>query len=124
MPIYEYHCEDCDGEVDIFFLSISDVEQTAPECPECGGKKLNRIMSKVAVNRGKGPARGNETKNPRATAEDPKALADAMGKAEAGSKSGFGEDFREVKGRLEKGESSTSIEKKLRKRVGETMDTH
>ena len=40
------------------------------------------------------------------------------------SKADYGEQFREVAGRLEKGEPSKSIEKKLRKRVGETMETH
>lgn len=124
MPIYEYHCEDCDGEVDVFFQSISDVEKTGPECPECGGKKLNRIMSKVSLIKGKRLNYGTETKRSAAAAEDPNALADVMEKAEAASRSEFGEDFREVKQRLEKGESSASIEKKLRKRVGEEMKTH
>ena len=124
MPIYEYHCEGCDGEVEIFFPSLSDAEKTGPECPECGGTKLNRIMSKVSLTKGKRLTCDTEAKEAAASAEDPKALAAAMRKAEAASRSDFGEDFKEVRGRLEKGECSPSIEKKLRKRVGETMGTH
>lgn len=124
MPIYEYHCEGCDGEVDIFFPSLSDAETTCPECPECGGTELDRIMSKVSLPKGKRLRDNPEPKRTAVNTEDPKALADAMRQAQSGSRSDMGEDFREVERRLEKGESSASIEKKLRKRVGEQMDTH
>ncbi|MCI0481522.1 MAG: hypothetical protein L0213_08030, partial [Candidatus Dadabacteria bacterium] len=58
-----------------------------------------------------------------AGAEDTASLARAMRESSRESKADFGEQFREVAGRLEKGESSKSIEKTLRKRVGETMGT-
>lgn len=45
MPIYQYDCSKCEKRVDVFFRSISKV--TDPVCPECGGKKLKRVMSKV-----------------------------------------------------------------------------
>ena len=45
MPIYQYDCPKCEKRVDVFFRSISKV--TDPVCPECGGKKLKRVMSKV-----------------------------------------------------------------------------
>lgn len=45
MPIYQYDCAGCQRRVDVFFRSISRV--TDPVCPECGGKQLKRIMSKV-----------------------------------------------------------------------------
>ena len=47
-----------------------------------------------------------------------------MRKAERGIKGGYGDDFKEVAGRLERGESSESIEKKMRDRVGEKMGAH
>jgi len=56
--------------------------------------------------------------------EDPQSLAKEMDKASRNSKADYGEDYKEVKGRLEKGETPVSIETKMRKRVGETMDTH
>ena len=45
MPIYQYDCSTCKKRVDVFFRSISRV--TDPVCPECGGKKLKRLISKV-----------------------------------------------------------------------------
>ena len=40
------------------------------------------------------------------------------------SKQDYGDDFKEVAHRLEKGENPDSIEKSLRKRVGEEMGPH
>ncbi len=45
MPIYQYDCSGCQQRVDVLFRSISRV--TDPVCPECGGKDLKRVMSKV-----------------------------------------------------------------------------
>ncbi|MGE3857889.1 MAG: zinc ribbon domain-containing protein, partial [Dehalococcoidia bacterium] len=46
MPIYQYDCPSCQKRVDVFFRSISKVAAN-PVCPECGGKKLKRVMSRV-----------------------------------------------------------------------------
>lgn len=46
MPIYQYDCAGCDRRVDVFFRSVS--KATNPTCPECGSKKLSRVMSKFA----------------------------------------------------------------------------
>ena len=40
MPIYEYTCEKCGHE---FETLLRGSEQ--PECPKCGSKKLNKILS-------------------------------------------------------------------------------
>ena len=52
MPIYEYRCADCARRVSVFFRSFSAV--TEPVCPHCGGLRLTRLMSRVAVHRGGG----------------------------------------------------------------------
>jgi putative FmdB family regulatory protein len=44
MPLYEYRCPKCDKE---FELLIRGEEQ--PQCPDCGGKKLRRLLSAPAV---------------------------------------------------------------------------
>ena len=126
MPIYEYHCEDCDKEVEVFFLSFTDAESVAPECPGCGGRGLERIISSVAVVKENAPPESEpESKQAQKPyREDTKALAETMRKAERGIKGGYGDDFKEVAGRLERGESSESIEKKMRDRVGEKMGAH
>ena len=124
MPIYEYECHDCEKEVSIFFLSFSDAENEEALCPECGSKKLERIVSGVAVLKEKKPvAQTPSSGSSTHKAEDTRSLARTMDDAARKSSKGYGDDFKEVKGRLEKGESSTSIEKRMRKRVGESMDT-
>lgn len=40
MPIYEYHCEDCNENFECLVFG-SEV----PECPQCKGNKIERLMS-------------------------------------------------------------------------------
>ena len=44
MPIYEYRCEDCQGE---FELLVRGGEQ--PECESCGSPRLERLLSVPAA---------------------------------------------------------------------------
>lgn len=46
MPIYEYHCQDCRRRVSILVRSISN--PGTPTCPRCGGRRLERLMSRFA----------------------------------------------------------------------------
>lgn len=124
MPIYEYHCSGCDKEVEVFFLSIADSETQAPECPDCGGTELKRLISSVSVVSEKPSQANTQTQKQSSNTEDTSSLANEMKKAESNSKKGYGDDFKEVRSRLEKGESSVSIEKKMRDRVGEKMGAH
>jgi len=44
MPIYEYGCEDCKHEEEIFHNKpISEVVDPS-ECPKCGSKNFKRLM--------------------------------------------------------------------------------
>jgi putative FmdB family regulatory protein len=52
MPLYEYHCDACDANVE---LLIRNSEQK-PECPQCGGKKLVRLLSVVSGHVAGGPS--------------------------------------------------------------------
>jgi len=124
MPIYEYYCSDCNKEISILFLSFSEAAESSPTCPDCGNKKLDRLLSNVSIAQNKKEQKAINTPTKNSDLENPKSLADTMKKASRSSKADYGDDFKEVAGRLEKGESPVSIEKKLRKRVGETMDTH
>jgi len=124
MPIYEYECSDCEKEVSILFLSYSEANQTKPACPECGSKKLNRVFSQVSVSQNIKEKKTFKTRVKNSDLEDPKSLAREMDRATSNSKADYGEDFKEVKSRLEKGESPVSIETKMRRRVGEKMSAH
>jgi putative FmdB family regulatory protein len=46
VPIYEYHCQDCRRRVSILVRSISN--PGTPTCPKCGGRHLERLMSRFA----------------------------------------------------------------------------
>ena len=43
MPLYSYHCTRCDKDIE---LLISSSE--TPVCPGCGGRKLQRLLSRTA----------------------------------------------------------------------------
>ncbi len=47
MPIYEYECDGCRDE---FELLIRGDE--TPKCPDCGGTKLQRLLSTPAAHTG------------------------------------------------------------------------
>jgi putative FmdB family regulatory protein len=49
MPIYQYDCAGCERRVDVFFRSVNT--QARPTCPECGSRKLTRVMSQFARGR-------------------------------------------------------------------------
>ncbi len=44
MPIYEYECHGCGHQFEQLVL-----RDTVPECPECHGHDLERILSQFAV---------------------------------------------------------------------------
>jgi putative FmdB family regulatory protein len=43
MPIYEYHCTDCDTDFEQFLRSMSSQEIIT--CPECGGQHVKKAIS-------------------------------------------------------------------------------
>ena len=45
MPIYEYECLACKHEFEYLVIHSSP----PPTCPSCGGKKLQKTISKCAV---------------------------------------------------------------------------
>ncbi len=50
MPLYEYRCKDCRHRVAVF-QSYSDYGKIQPACPDCGGRNLERLISRVRVAR-------------------------------------------------------------------------
>ena len=43
MPLYEYKCEECEGKFEAL-VSFKDADNSI-ECPHCGSKKTNRLLS-------------------------------------------------------------------------------
>lgn len=124
MPIYEYHCSECKKDVSILFLSFSEADEKEPVCPECGNEKIERLLSSVTLIHKKTNSTKSKFPKDITVNEEPKSLAKTMHKASNKSRANYGNEFKEVANRLDKGESSTSIEKSLRKKVGESMQTH
>jgi putative FmdB family regulatory protein len=130
MPIYEYNCFDCQQIVNILFRRFADADTQEVVCPHCQGTHLERVISKVTVissgQTGDANSPSRQPLNQQSPGqEDPRSLARSM--REAGRKAGqdLGREFNEVSRRLEKGESTASIEKSLRKRPGQnTSQTH
>ena len=122
MPIYEYHCQDCQAEISIWFSSIVQAAASTAVCTACGSEQLTRLVSNIAVTRSGSATTGASAAASSSSSDQPQALAQAMRAAAAGRD--MGSDFREVAARLEKGESATAVEAALRKRVGENTQPH
>lgn len=46
MPIYQFDCAGCQRRVEILFRSVNSTKQ--PVCPECGSRKLKKVIARVA----------------------------------------------------------------------------
>jgi putative FmdB family regulatory protein len=97
VPIYEYHCPDCRRRVSLLVRSISN--PGIPVCPRCGGRHLERLMSRFTRVRSE-ESRLDALADPGALGDldenDPKSVArwaKKMGK-ELGED--VGEDFDEM----------------------------
>ena len=112
MPIYEYHCHDCRRRVSLFFRSYSDIKDE-PSCPRCGGTRLSRVISRVAVVRSE-DSRLDDLSDPSMLGDldedDPKSIARWMRKMSAETGEEMPPEFGEVIDRLESGQSPEEIE--------------
>jgi putative FmdB family regulatory protein len=122
MPIYEYRCQACGKKQNIFWRSLSAVNESKSKCVRCGSSKLVRLMSKVRVVRGASESNGASANgsddalmNEMAGLDenDPRALAGFMRKMAQESGEDMGPEFDEVVGRLEKGEDPEKIEQSM-----------
>ncbi|HET6614526.1 MAG TPA: zinc ribbon domain-containing protein [Dehalococcoidia bacterium] len=106
MPIYEYRCLACKKRTSVFVRSVSSPVSAA--CEHCGGKKLTRLISRVAVHRGGGDfddasgMDGVDENDPRAVARWARQMRDEMGED-------MGPEFDEMVGRMEAGEMPDDV---------------
>jgi len=47
MPIYEYRCRKCKKKFSVLTLRVG--ERVSAECPTCGGRAADRLMSRFAM---------------------------------------------------------------------------
>ena len=116
MPIYEYLCNDCKRRVSLLWRSFADAQTREAVCPRCGGKQLDRLISRVAVVRSE-ESRLDNLADPGSLSgldeNDPKSLAHFMRKMAAETGEDLGPEFDEVIGRLEAGEDPEAIEQSM-----------
>lgn len=51
MPLYEYHCRKCEHDFEAIVFDGEEVE-----CPECQGRKVERLLSVPAKPRSESPS--------------------------------------------------------------------
>jgi putative FmdB family regulatory protein len=54
MPIYEFHCDDCDATFE--HMTSMSTRDAKTQCPACGSKKTGRKLSVVTVGPGSNAA--------------------------------------------------------------------
>lgn len=114
MPIYEYGCEDCQKRINVFFRSFAEVKTRQVVCPHCQSTRLKRLFSKVIIIHPEGQRAqklSNLSHQDEREDNSPRALASKMRKMSKDIGEELGDDFNQVVGRLEAGESPESIDK-------------
>jgi len=114
MPMYEYRCQECQKQFEIF-LTYQDYEEKTVTCPACGTKNVMRVIGKVRI------AKSEESyiedmvdpSNLDGIEDDPKALGRLMRRMGRESGEEMGPEFEEVVSRLEKGQAPEQIEKEM-----------
>lgn len=113
MPAYDYRCQQCQRRSVLRFKTYQEYDTAEKRCPFCGSASVTRLIGRVAV--AKSDARRVEgMTDPSAMADladaDPATLGRYMRQASAEVGENLGDEFNEVVGRLERGESPESIE--------------
>jgi len=99
MPIYEYRCLGCQK---IFSFLVGVVADSGkPACPRCGGKRLTKLLSRIARVRSQDalledladPSRMGDIEDPKAMAQWARKMGKALGD-ETGE--GLGDDFEQM----------------------------
>jgi putative FmdB family regulatory protein len=105
MPIYEYRCHGCRKRVSVFFRSFGLISE--PVCPECGSKRLTKLVSRVAVTKSE-ESRMEELADPSSLSgldeNDPKSIAQWAKKMGSALGEDMGPEYDEMIDRMEAGE--------------------
>jgi putative FmdB family regulatory protein len=111
MPIYEYTCQNCRRRARVF-MSYAEYDRATPACPHCGSANLKRRVGRVAFARSEGSRLDSlmDDESLAGMEDDPRAMGRFMREMSQEMGEDMGDEFEEVAGRLEKGESPESIE--------------
>ena len=115
MPFYDYRCGNCGRKVRLFF-TYDEYDSAIPKCTHCESKKLQRLISRVALAKSEDArldAMDPDSMLAGVDEEDPRSLGRMMRKMSSEMGEDLGDEFDEVVGRLESGESPEEIEKTM-----------
>ena len=118
MPTYEYRCNACGRKVTLFYKTYEAYDNATHTCTHCGSTELTRLISRVGFklspfSRIMAGDMSDDSALDDLENTDPRTLGRML--REMGSETGedMGDEFEEVVGRLEKGESPEDIEASL-----------
>ena len=115
MPTYDYTCVDC-GMGNSIYQSYKDYGTVSVACRHCGSEELQRTIGRVRVARSE-ESRIESLADPGAWGDydesDPRSMAKIMRKMGDELGEEMPQEFDEVVGRLESGESPEEIEKNI-----------
>ncbi|HET7144556.1 MAG TPA: zinc ribbon domain-containing protein [Anaerolineales bacterium] len=115
MPTYDFFCNNCEKRFDVF-MTFNEYGKKAVRCAHCESENVRRRMTKVRIaksdeNRMESMANGFPSLE--GIEDDPKALGQMMRKMGGEMGEELPEEFNEVVGRLEAGQSPEEIESAL-----------
>lgn len=115
MPYYDFRCHDCGRPLRLFY-TYSEYDTAKPECYHCGSANVKRRIGRIALAKSEDArldALADDSMLAGLDEEDPRSLGRFMRKMSGEMGEDLGEEFDEVVGRLESGESPEEIEKSM-----------
>jgi putative FmdB family regulatory protein len=124
MPIHEYKCTNCGQKARKFWRTFSMVDDASLQCPRCGERRFQRLISRVAVLRSE-DAHLSDLSDPSSLAgldeDDPRSMGRWLRKMSQEMGEEMPPEFDEVIDRLESGQSPEEIEESMPE-LAEGMD--
>ncbi|MGB2896081.1 MAG: FmdB family zinc ribbon protein [Anaerolineales bacterium] len=115
MPTYDYRCREC-GRHNSIYQTYEEYDIASVVCQYCSSQKLERIIDRIRVARSE-ESRIESLADPSSWGDvdesDPRSMAKMMRKMGDELGEEMPQEFDEVIGRLESGESPEEIEKNL-----------
>lgn len=95
MPLYEYRCEECRRRFTLLIGMVAQPKRAA--CPRCGGKKLQKLVSRFVAARSEDDVLESAADpNAMGDPDDPRQMADWMRRVSREMGEDLGDDFDEL----------------------------
>ena len=109
MPVYEYYCQDCQSEFDLYQSKFSE---KLPACPNCGAESTIRLLSRFSVKKSSMAVYDDILSDSRLVKgimnNDPKSLAEWNKKMSQGEK--VAPEYEEIVEKMERGKMPSKSE--------------